>query len=287
MPVPDTVTSQLMDQLCELGKQVARLTDEVAEVKGENNRLRQQIAGWMANQESMTTAVPVPVVESTVMEEEAHEAPLLEPVESAEPTAEEEKANDGIDEESLVELARNTTIPDKEEAEPNNGPLTDDEITKLLAEAALSAEPPQATEPEDVPVEEPEVEEVQAPVLRLEEPEDTKKVKLGFELDKETIARVPSHLAIAALAVPVRLEGNSLVCKAAAPFDQRSLDMIADATGCQVVAEEAPIEVVLAALRLAYGQEDNLDQRDQVWSVSEGESVPTKKGLKGLFKRSA
>lgn len=309
----DDMVAQWMDQLCSLQQQVASLTEEVTGIKGENQRLRAQIAAWVANQEAYLSGKPAPApevapiqlepeIESISTVEAASETevepqqelpteeavieqvadPEVEAVEDVphtdEPTAEEEESQ--IDEESFIEIARHSEPPAKEEKKTPE--LTDDEIQKMLAEVATGATDAneQPTEPEPVEV----VAETPAePFLHLEEeeePEPEQKVELSFEIDRTAVNRVPSHLAISALAVPYRLDGDSVVCKAVAPFDHASLDLIADAIAAKVVPESAPIAEVVAGLRIAYSDESNATEREEVWAVSQ----PERK--KGLFRRS-
>lgn len=277
----DETMGQLLDQLCDLRKAVTQLSEEVAHVKGENHSLRVQIAGWMANQEAIATAQPF-VAPSEPKTEPVAEAPVVVAAQAVEPPVqpEEEEPHADIDEESLVEAARKNAV---EEAKPVNGPLSDNEIQRLLAEAAgtaAPAEPVVATEPEMIAG--PQPEQDPGTFLHIQEDEQPKPL---LEYDPAAVARVPSHLAIAALALPVRLEANTIVLKAVAPFDQSSLDMIADAIACQVVAEEAPIEEVLAGLRKAYAGDDYDSEREAVWAAAP--AAEKKKGLKGLFRRAA
>jgi hypothetical protein len=183
------------------------------------------------------------------------------------------------------------------EVEAPHVAMSDDDIQRMLAEAALGAfdakkldwetkdevvEPVQlAAEP--MKVEEPEA----APVLHLIEDAPLEvasyKVALGFDLDHSVLAKVPANLAIAALAVPHRMEGSKLVCKVAQPYDYPSLAIIADAAACEVVPEPAMIEQVLAALRVAYSDDSRDTEKDALWSVS----AEQPKRKRGLFRRSA
>jgi hypothetical protein len=288
------VVAQFMDQVCSLQQHVIALQEEVAGIKSENQRLRSQIAAWVANQEAYLggkppqvnteqpaeVETPEPVVETAQQEPEVvlqvEEAPATEPEPEPMSLSVETAIEDTtvIDEESFIEQARSAEVS-AVKPEP-----TDDEIQRMLAEVAATAHDANQSPIEDVsePEETPEPE----PFLHLaEETSEEPATKVSFEIDREAVKRVPSHLAIAALAVPVRLEGGAVVCKAVAPFDHASLDLIADAIASQVVPEAAPIEEVVAALRIAYNDEQYTEEREEVWAVSGA----TKK--RGLFRRGA
>ncbi len=298
--------NQLLDQLTELAKQVAVVRAEVASVKAENQQLRQQIAGLSP---SPNAFAPEPIV---APEPTQAEAPVLEPTPEAPIANRLEPAphsQEKIDEEFLVDLVRaqgvkETTVTAKpdvidtvlliEEAQGSTEPMSDFDIQRMLAEAALGAF--DAAKPTSERVEESPVaphepvateEPLDVPVLTLveDEPEEDPHIRVAFsfDLDKALVAKVPANLAIAALAVPHRMEGNKLVCKAAQPYDYPSLDIIADAVAFEVVPEPAEIEQVLAALRRAYGDENRDMEKDAVWGVSANEP----KRRRGLFRRSA
>jgi hypothetical protein len=258
--------TQLLDQVSGLTKQVATIGGELASVKAENQRLRSQIGEWMAH----SAQAEEPKVEVS---------PIVEP-QPSQPAAQE-----SVDEEMLVELVRTTPIPEPSHVEPVEAtlgePLSDDEIQRMLNEAAAVA-----TEPDAEPQPEPEsadTAEVE-PTLRLLEDEPAPKPSLSFEIDYSLARKVPGNLAIAALAVPQRMEGTKLVCKAALPFDHSALGILADAAACEVVPEAAPIEEVVRALRTAYADDAVEAEREAVF----GESAPTeRRGFAKLFRRSA
>lgn len=230
--VSNETLAQLLDQLSGLARQVAEMREEIAAMKA------------TPKVEAVETSVEPPVVE---------------------PERETSVGNVLVDEEEFIEIAR--TSPATTESPVMENALSDDEIQRLLTDAALGAVS-----------EEPEPVELEEPVLRVVEDEPA----LGaILLDRSLVARVPSHLAIAALAVPHRMEGTSLVVKAALPFDTASLDVIADSIACPVVPEAAPMEDVLAALRAAYGTESREVERDTAFAVAD---APKKRGL---FRRSA
>lgn len=305
---PDSV-AQLLDQITDLTKQVAAVKDELATIKSENNKLRLQIAGGIAEQEAADQRPKVP--EAKGDEPVVFRAPVtLEDPEtpntdSTRKTDADKSAQDRIDEEFLVDLVRaqgvkESTTPTKAEVidtvlaieKSASGPMSDDDIQRMLAEAALGAF--DAASPsvikganEAAPVRPDHSEEPDnRPFLHLEDEapiEEPAPAIEAFTLDLAVTAKVPSHLAIAALAVPHRLEGTKLYCKSAQPFDIPALDMLADATAYEVVAEPAHMEDVLAALRKAYGDENASMEKDYAWSVSE--SQPKRK--RGLFRRAS
>ena len=111
-------------------------------------------------------------------------------------------------------------------------------------------------------------------------------IKASFEIDQDVVSKVPAHLAIAALAVPVSATEEQLVCKAAIPIDRASIDLIEDAIGLEVVPEPAPMEEVLDALRTAYGAQSLWTEREAVMDVSP-DRYKAKGKKKNFFGRSA
>ncbi|MCH7904736.1 MAG: hypothetical protein IH944_09255 [Armatimonadetes bacterium] len=93
----------------------------------------------------------------------------------------------------------------------------------------------------------------------------------SMELDPAVIARVPAHLAVGALAVPIRIENDELVCRVVEPFDQEALDLIANALAMRVVPEPAPIDEVVKNLRLAYSAEAAKGARTAVLDAAPGQ----------------
>jgi hypothetical protein len=305
---PDSV-AQLLDQITELTRQVSAVKDELATIKSENNKLRVQIAGGIAQQEAADTRPIAPEVkadEPVVSRAPVTPEDVVTPkTDSTKKTDAEKSAQDKIDEEFLVDLVRaqgvkESTTPTKTEVidtvlaieQRASGPMSDDDIQRMLAEAALGAFDAASPSVTKVANEETAAQPVHGeepdnrPFLHLEDEapiEEPALVIEAFTLDLTVTAKVPSHLAIAALAVPHRLEGTKLYCKSAQPFDIPALDMLADATAYEVVAEPAHMEDVLAALRKAYGDENASMEKDYAWSVSE--SQPKRK--RGLFRRAA
>jgi hypothetical protein len=275
--------AQLLDQVTEISEHVARLREEVGTVKGENERLRSQMAEWIAEHERRNFGgapppLPPPIV---VTEAKSAEAPA--------PVPQKQMTHEDVNEDALIEQLRGVGLEGNSapvraevDAPAASGPLSDDEIQKMLAQAALGAiDAAKDAEPE-VAVEtiEPEVAVAETPVLRIEEAEPEFAQAVAIEFDRAAVAKVPSHLAIGALAIPVSFADGTILCKAVAPLDRASLDMIADATACKVTAEPAPTEDVLAALRKAYGDESDDFERETVW-----ESAPQKPQKRGLFGR--
>jgi hypothetical protein len=266
--------AQLLDQVTEISEHVARLREEVGTVKGENERLRSQMAEWIAEHERRNISeapppLPPPVVVKADPETMSVEAPA--------PVPQKHLDHETVNEDVLIEQVRA-----EEEAPAASGPLSDEDIQRMLAQAALGAIDAAKAEEPEVAVEtiEPEVAVAERPVLRIEESAPEFAQAVAIEYDRAAVAKVPSHLAIGALAIPVSIADGTILCKAVAPLDRASLDMIADATACKVTAEPAPTEDVLAALRKAYGDESDDFEREAVW-----ESAPQKPQKRGLFGR--
>ncbi len=116
----------------------------------------------------------------------------------------------------------------------------------------------------------------------LEEPVKPRRevVVPTFEVDPDAVKRVPAHLAIAALAIPVRVDESELVLRVVEPIDRIAFDIIGDATTMKVRPEPAPMEEVLAALRSAYGSDSHPEERQAVAAVA------PRKIMKGVEKRS-
>jgi hypothetical protein len=246
--VSNDTLAQLLDQISALARDVAGLREELAQLKSSPHGQAQ-------------------VEEAPVELETAFPAVAERPKAATDDLS--------VDEESLVELVRTSPV---NEAAAQPAPLTDDEIQRMLTEAALGAM--DASSESAVREETAEPVEEEPVTLVLDEQPPTTSGAISF--DASVVARVPSALAIAALAVPHRLEGGTMFVKAVEPFDKGALDVIADAVACTVVPEPAPMEDVLAALRSAYSQESRELERDAAWTVTER---PKKR--RGLFRRAA
>ena len=120
-------------------------------------------------------------------------------------------------------------------------------------------------------IEESEQEEREEPVA---EPPTVPKIperpSPSMELDPSVIARVPAYLAVGALAVPMRIENDELLCRVVEPFDQEALDRIANALALRVVPEPAPIDEVIKNLRIAYSVEAAKGARTAVLNAAPG-----------------
>jgi hypothetical protein len=275
--------AQLLDQVTEISEHVARLREEVGTVKGENERLRSQMAEWIADHERHNFGGAPPPLPPPVVVKEARS------VEAPAPVPQKGLDQEDVNEDVLIEQVREVGLGSagapaqaEDESPAPSGPLSDEEIQKMLAQAALGAIDAAKAEEPEVAVEtiEPEVAVAETPVLRIEEAAPELAPAVAIEFDRAAVAKVPSHLAIGALAIPVSFADGTILCKAVAPLDRASLDMIADATACKVTAEPAPTEDVLAALRKAYGDESDDFERETVW-----ESAPQKPQKRGLFGR--
>jgi hypothetical protein len=303
---PDS-SAELLDHVTELRKQLATAKEELTAAQAENTKLRLQIAGGAA-EHAAAASKPSFAPEAPVQKPEAPkvETPTAPKPEATKKPESEKTAQEKIDEEFLVDLVRaqgvkETTSPKKDDVidtvlaieESAAGPMSDDDIQRMLAEAALgafdAAAPEAAQHAVDAMTTDHETEGPDnRPFLHIEESDEAPVVEAApviepFTLDLAVTAKVPSHLAIAALAVPHRLEGTKLYCKSVLPFDYPSLDVMADAVACEVVPEPAHMEDVLAALRKAYGEENAPIEKDYAWNVSQ--SQPKRK--RGLFRRSA
>ena len=207
--------------------------------------------------------------------------------------------------ESVPQAEEEENIEDVREA------MSEDEIASLMANAdeiAAEAERTATTsaKPEESKAEEggketvevgftalqagKEVDDDVSEVLSSSEPEEQEEqavekrelVTVSFEIDEDAVEKVPSHLAIAALAVPVKVTEEGVVCKVATPIDRASIDLIEDAVAMKVVLEPAPMEEVLHALRSAYGSESLWKEREAVMGVAPNR-YKSKKRKKNFF----
>ena len=175
-----------------------------------------------------------------------------------------ESAAQPTEAESLIsadQLSALLEVPDPEDSSepvPSSSMAMDaDELAKLLAEATAlgsdlgeSPTPTPAAAPAEVnPAASQPVATPQAAASRV-----AKKVVSSGEQELGAVKSVPAHLAVRALALPMRFAEGKLVCKVAEPVDRAAVDRISKATGFGIVIEPAPIAEVIQGLRQAYAE---------------------------------
>lgn len=84
----------------------------------------------------------------------------------------------------------------------------------------------------------------------------------GESPDPEALALVPPVSAIRALALPWRIEDDSLVCLVAKPFDEEALAALEEEAGMPIIRKAHPLTRVVAGLREAYSQSLEVQARE-------------------------
>lgn len=137
-----------------------------------------------------------------------------------------------------------------------------EEIMAMLGLADPASETtPEATtltpSEEVVAVTKPEVPTVLAEEVQETAPaEDLTPTTNLDEIDPSAVARVPGHLAAAALALPLCVVEDELHCRCVEPFDDEALKAISDTTGLKVVPHRGDAADVLQELRRRFGNTD-------------------------------
>lgn len=161
---------------------------------------------------------------------------------------------------SADQLSALLEVPDPED---NSDPvpaasmaMDADELAKLLAEATALGSDPTPNPAAQAPVAE-ESPAMAQPVAKAQPqvaaPVARSLVSSG-EQELGAVKSVPAHLAVRALALPMRFAEGKLVCKVAEPVDRVAVDRISKATGFGIIVEPAPIAEVIQGLRQAYAE---------------------------------
>ncbi len=187
--------------------------------------------------------------------------------------------------------------------------MSDDEIARLLADAnVLNAEeasqapatpdnpqefsafdtPPQAHTPTAIktPIHASQtVFEPMTPTHFINQDPPTVRLEVPTP-DLDAIALVPAQFATRALALPLRIEGEDLVCLVAQPFDQSALNDLARVVGKSIRPEPGTVLQVVKGLRAAYAAEQEAGAKQAVYAA-----LPSKPNLwvkiTGLLRRAA
>jgi hypothetical protein len=104
--------------------------------------------------------------------------------------------------------------------------------------------------------------------------------------ESNVLDRIPRRIAFMALALPVRMEGETLVCMVASADDQTTLDNLATISGSPIRAVETDREELLERLKAAYGEDDGDAERDALLDQLDDVPAPKKGGfLSKLLRR--
>lgn len=263
-----------------------RLLSEAAEQAEELHADAKHKHAADQGQEAQAEAQELPTI--------AHDQPAEHDPEQAADS--DESVTDDEIQQLLAGFAKTAQAAAEEKAERK--PILEDELQEVVSkthEAATDAHPKEPLRPQSSGEGEVETVEVgftafqagkevgdETAAAQEESPPKQRRevVEPTFEVDPEAVAKVPAHLAIAALAIPVRVDEEDLVLRIAEPIDRIAFDIIGDATALNVKSEPAPMEEVIAALRTAYGSDSCSEERQAVADVA-----PRKLG-KGIERRS-
>ena len=215
-----------------------------------------------ANLPAATSAAPTPVVEPETGADEASAA---------------EETAAGVLSASQLAALLNAPDPEGDLVPQESAAMDPDELEKLVAEANEAPEPAPAAEP---------VQAASEPVVAPEPAAQPQPAAWSSSCDIGAVKAVPSHLAIRAMALPVRFHEGKLLCRVATPIDQNALDRLSKGTGFGIVVEPAPILEVVAGLREVYSETQDTHARFAVLDGAKPETGVLATIL-GLFKRSA
>ncbi|MFM9874334.1 MAG: hypothetical protein ACKVQS_12820 [Fimbriimonadaceae bacterium] len=188
---------------------------------------------------------------------------------------------------SAAEIAALLATPDEEgDVVPGqSSAMSDDELKALL----LQVESGELTEPvptaDDV-AEFSFVQEQSEPIVSaVQKPVISPKVPTG-EAELGAIKAVPAHLAVRALALPVRFEEGKILCRVAEPIDRAALDQLSKTIGFGIIIEAAPIDEVVAGIRVAYAEFQDYNARAAVISGAQNRAGLVEK-ISNMWKKSA
>lgn len=88
----------------------------------------------------------------------------------------------------------------------------------------------------------------------------------GGDRELGAVKAVPAHLAVRALALPIRFEDGKILCQVAEPIDRVAVDRLSQAVGFGIIIEPTSIDVVIAGLRDAYAEVQDAHARFAVMS---------------------
>jgi hypothetical protein len=187
---------------------------------------------------------------------------------------------------SAVEIAALLATPDEEgDVVPlQSSAMSDDDLKALLSEVESGGgEAPIPTADE---LGELSFVQESAPVEPIKaKPVSTPKPPTG-EAELGAIKAVPAHLAVRAMALPVRFEDGKLLCKVAEPIDRPALDQLSKTVGFGIIIEPTSIEEVVVGLRVAYAEFQDFNARLAVMSGAQNRMGLVEK-VSNMWKKSA
>jgi hypothetical protein len=187
---------------------------------------------------------------------------------------------------SAVEIAALLATPDEEgDVVPlQSSAMSDDDLKALLSEVESGGgEAPIPTADE---LGELSFVQESAPVEPIKaKPVSTPKPPTG-EAELGAIKAVPAHLAVRAMALPVRFEDGKLLCKVAEPIDRPALDQLSKTVGFGIIIEPTSIEEVVVGLRVAYAEFQDFNARLAVMSGAQNRMGLVEK-VTNMWKKSA
>jgi hypothetical protein len=165
--------------------------------------------------------------------------------------------------------------------------MSDDEIQQLMAEAEKAAQAETAATPVSFVTPEP----VAEPMSELSREATPSGLQLfesatGPVLDPDAVALVPAPLAIAALAVPLKIEGEMLHVLVAEPFDRPALEQLGQGVSKVLIPQRSSISEVIPLLKQAYASAQPSAVQDEVWHAADVKPSLLDK-VKLLFRRSS
>lgn len=228
-------------------------------------------------------------IAALIAQTEALNAPApAKPEAPAAEKAADEPVPEGILSASQLSSLLGSKDPEGELVPTESSSLDDAELAKLVADAAeleagLTSQPvtvAEATDAPEVSVAEPEAKVEPQPVPAG--PVQSMPSPVAGGSDIGAIRAVPSHLAIRALALPVRFQDGKILCKVAQPPDQVALDRLSRETGLGVIVEPASILDVVKGLRACYTEVQSDSAHLAVLAIA-----PKKNDFLSMFRRSA
>ena len=187
---------------------------------------------------------------------------------------------------SAAEIAALLATPDEEgDVVPlQSSAMSDEELRALLSEAESGEGSPAVPTADDLGDVSFVREQAVAPAAKAK-PVSAPKPPTG-EAELGAIKAVPAHLAVRAMALPVRFEDGKILCKVAEPIDRAALDQLSKTVGFGVIIEPTPIDEVVVGLRVAYAEFQDFNARFAVMSGAQNRSGLVEK-ISNMWKKPA
>ena len=169
---------------------------------------------------------------------------------------------------SAAEIAALLQTPDEEgDVVPaESSAMSDDELMALLAQtgdSSVEAPVPTADDIDNtISFVQPEPEEsAEMPQAKPAAVRKQRATSSDDEPEIGAVRAVPVHLAIRAMALPMRFDEGKILCRVAEPIDQVAIDRLSKEVGFGIVVEAAPIEEVINGIRVAYAEVQEVNAR--------------------------